>query len=208
MAELKRVGTQQETLKKAVTEAVAEAHAAGHSFSVRPPLGLVESSKRDKSAGQIAAPECPGIQAKWTDSPSPSRQASQDAAMSQTDSAAVQLAKGAEMDDRAEKLQERYRVDQIKLPSVEAPQAAPPTTEPKHRSALSPELIAESGVADSRSALARMQVALGGHDDSGKAAFDPAQYTFDKLPSQKGKNTATVNYTSVLLVQISYTASC
>lgn len=204
MAELKRVGTQQEVLRKAVAEAAAEAHAEGQSFSVSPLPGFVEPGKRDKGGGQIAAPDGPGIQAKWTDSPSPSRQGSQDAAVSQTDSAAVQMAEAAEMNNRAESLQDC--VDQISDPSgtVEAPQAAPPTAEPK-RSTLAPELITQAGVAASRSALARMQVALGGHDDSGKAAFDPAQYTFDKLPSQHGMNKATV--TSALHISSAHIAS-
>ena len=186
MAELKRVGTQQQALKKAVEEEFADAHADGQSFSISPLKGLAEPGTKDKSAGQVAAPEAPSIQAKWTDSPSPSRQGSQDAAMPQSDSAALQTAKGAELDDRAESLQERYRIDQITLPakSVEPPQTAPLPAAAKKRSTLPPELIAESGVAESRKALARMQVALGGHDDSSKAAFDPAQYTFDKLPSQ------------------------
>lgn len=198
MAELKRVGTQQEVLKKAVAEAVAEAHAEGQSFSVSPLPGFLGPGpgKRDKGMGQIAAPDGPGIQAKWTDSPSPSRQGSQDAAMSQTDSAAVQMAKGAEMDNRAESLHEIHGADQISPPheTVTAPQAAPATTEAAKRSTLPPELITQAGVADSRSALARMQVALGGHDDSGKAAFDPAQYTFEKLPSQNGMNEATLSH--------------
>lgn len=197
MAELKRVGTQQEVLKKAVDEAVAEADADGQSFSVSPLPGFVESGKHDKGAMNVAAPEGPSIQAKWTDSPSPSRQGSQDPAIPQTGSAAVQMAKGAEMDnraemdDRAESLHERYRANQISFPNVEV---APPTAEPQKRTTLPPELIAESGVAESRSALAKMQVALGGHDDSGKAAFDPAQYTFDKVPSQIGMNEATHYY--------------
>ena len=209
MAELKRVGTQQEVLKKAVAEAEAEAHADGHSFSVNRVSGFVESGKHDKGAGQVAAPEGPGIQAKWTDSPSPSRQASQDPALSPTDSAAVQMAQGAELDDRAESLHERYRTNQINLSPVEAsvPQTAPPATEPQKQSALPPELIAASGVPESRSALARMQVALGGHDDSGKAAFDPAQYTFDKVPSQKGMHEAT-NYYIYFAVQMTNTAPC
>ena len=193
MAELKRVGTQQEVLKKAVDEAVAETDADGQIFSVSALPGFVESGN-DKGAMKLAAPEGPGIQAKWTDSPSPSRQGSQDPAMSQTDSAAVQMAKGAEMDDRAESLHERYHANQINLPTGEAPQVAPPTAEPKKRTTLPPELMAESGVLESRSALAKMQVALGGHDDSGKAAFDPAQYTFDKVPSQIGMNEATNYY--------------
>lgn len=193
IAELKRVGTQQEVLKKAVAEATAEAQAEDQSFSISPLPGF-EPGKRDKGAGQIAAPDGPGIQAKWADSPSPSRQGSQDAAVSQTDSAAVQMAEAAEMNNRAESLHDR--VDQISPPSqtVTVPQAAPPSTEANKRSTLPPELITQAGVADSRSALARMQIALGGHDDSGKAAFDPAQYTFDKLPSQNGMKEATFSH--------------
>ena len=179
MAELKRVGTQQEALKKAVAEAVSDTNAVGQSFSVPSVKSFAEPGKQSSSVHQDASPAAPGIQAKWTASPATSRQGSEAAAMSQTDNAAVQM---AQSDDRAESLQEPYRRDQF---TTAAESAAVPQPTPK-RTSLPPELIAKAGVQESRSALARMQVALGGHDDSGKAAFDPAQYTFDKLPSQGG----------------------
>ena len=182
MAELKRVGTQQEALKKAVAEAISDAHAGEQSFSVPPVKSFVEPGKQGNSAHQDASPATPSIQAKWTNSPATSRQGSEVAAMSQPDSAAVQMGKTDEMDNRAESLQEPYRRDQF-TPAAESVAAPQPTP---MRTSLLPELIAEAGVQDSRSALARMQVALGGHDDSGKAAFNPSQYTFDKLPSQGG----------------------
>ena len=200
------MGTQQEVLKKAVAEAEAEAHAEGLSFSVSALPGFVDPGRHDKGAGQVAAPEGPSIQAKWTDSPSPSRQGSQNPSMSQTDSAALQMNKGAEVDNRAESQQERSPAHQINSPTVEATQAAPPTEEPQKKSAVSPDLIVESGVLESRSALARMQVALGGHDDSGKAAFDPAQYTFDKVPSQTGMPEATNYYVCFACTDVLYSS--
>lgn len=206
MAELKRVGTQQEVLKKAVAEAEAEAHADGLSFSVSALPGFVDPGRHDKGAGQVAAPEGPGIQAKWTDSPSPSRQGSQDPTKSQTDSAAVQMTQRAEVVDTPGSQQERYSADQTDSPTVEATQAAPPTMEPQKKSAMSPDLIVEAGVLESRSALARMQVALGGHDDSGKAAFDPAQYTFDKVPSQTGMPEATNYYDCFACTDVLYSS--
>lgn len=205
MAELKRVNTQQEDLKKAVAEAMADAHTRGQSFSVSPLKGCTGPNKEDKGVGTEAAPGTPGIQANWSDSPSSSRQGSQDVGSSQSDSAALQVAKSAEMDSRAESLTKKYRRDEISadpehfdashpapLPEVAPlPQVAPLPPVPKKRSTLPPEVIAESGVDESRSALARMQVALGGHDDSGQAAFDPSQYFFDKVPSRGGMSQQT-----------------
>lgn len=189
MAELKRVGTQQEALRKAVAEAIADAHAGDQSFSVSPLKGFVEPGKEQKSAGEDTIPETPGIQAKWKDSPSTSRQGSDAAAMSHSDHAAVQMSKDAEYDNRAESLQEPYHRDQFTLAPqpVAAHQSHPLPPMPSKRDTLPPALLAEAGVQESRTALAQMQVALGGHDDSGKAAFNPSQYTFDKVPSQAGK---------------------
>ncbi|KAL3147601.1 hypothetical protein ABBQ38_014653 [Trebouxia sp. C0009 RCD-2024] len=192
MAELKRVGTQQEALKKAVAEAMADAQASGQSFSVSPLKGLRGPEKQDKGVGPDAAPGTPGIQAKWTDSPSTSRQGSQVAAIAPSDSAALQMSKAAEVDNMAESLKGKFRRDEIRAPpeqipppqAAPLPAAAPLPPVPKKRSTLPPEVIAESGVRESRDALARMQVALGGHDDSGQAAFDPSQYIFDKVPSR------------------------
>ena len=185
MAELKRVGTQQEALRKAVAEAISDAHANGKSFSVSPLKGFIEPGRQDKAAQQDAAPATPGIQAKWTNSPSTSRQGSGAAALNQPDNAAVQAAKADPMDSRAESLPEPYQRDQFASSTLHTPQHDLPPVPAKHK-ALPPEALVEAGVNDSRSALARMQVALGGHDDSGAAAFRPGQYTFDKLPSQAG----------------------
>ncbi|KAL0033536.1 hypothetical protein WJX79_002484 [Trebouxia sp. C0005] len=49
------------------------------------------------------------------------------------------------------------------------------------------ELKDNPAVKDRRGDLSKMQVALGGHDNTGAAAFTPSQYTFGHVPSEPDK---------------------
>ncbi|KAA6417542.1 MAG: hypothetical protein FRX49_12475 [Trebouxia sp. A1-2] len=223
MAELKRVGTQQEALKKAVAEAIASAHDSGQTLFVAPLKNFADPSQPAKAADQQpATPEVTGIQARWTGS-APSPQASDAAAqkkMADGDSRAASL---AEPISRAQVHQASAAPPQHGLaaevtavpapgPVFEVP-LAPPSKVPaaivqqgqasefcalpmdqeetEEKPDQSAEAIAElkdnPAVKDRRGDLSKMQVALGGHDNTGAAAFTPSQYTFGHVPSEPDK---------------------
>ncbi len=190
MAELKRVGTQQEVLRKAVAEAIAGAHENGESFSVGPLKNFVEPGKPAKTAASEA--EAPGIQAGWVGGTSTSEQASTDAAMPKADIAAMRKKKDAEAEARAESLLEGFSREQLSTlrPATDAEpvEHQRPYTNPNQSAAAIAELTDDPGVKERRGDLSKMQVALGGHDDTGAAAFNPNAYTFGQLPSSGGES--------------------
>jgi len=223
MAELKRVGTQQEALKKAVAEGIASAHDSGQSLFVPPLKNFADPSQPEKAAdNQPATPEAPGIQARWTGS-APSTQASDAAAQKKVADGGSRAASLAEPISRAQihqtpaaPLQHGKAAEVPAAPALgpvfEVP-LAPPSKVPAaivqqgqasescalpmdQEGALekpdqSAEAIAElkdnPAVKDRRGDLSKMQVALGGRDNTGAAAFEPSQYTFGHVPSQPGK---------------------
>ena len=230
MAELKRVGTQQEVLKKAVAEAIASAHDSGQSLSVAPLKNFADPGQAAKTAdNQAATPEAPGIQARWTGS-APSPQASNAAAQKemadgasraaslagpislaqihQTSAAPLQYGQAAEVTAVPTQgpVFEVPLVPSSKVPAAIVQQGQAPEfcalpmdqEETKEKPDQSAEAIAElkdnAAVKDRRGDLSKMQVALGGHDNTGAAAFEPSQYTFGHVPSQPGKPTLCVQH--------------
>ena len=230
MAELKRVGTQQEALKKAVAEAIATAHDSGQSLFVAPLKNFADPSQPAKAADdQPATPEAPGIQARWTGS-APSPQASDAAAQKKMADGGSRAASLAEPISRAQihqtsaaPLQHGQAAEVTAVPALgpifEVP-LAPPSKVPaaivqqgqapeicalpmdqeetKEKPDQSAEAIAElkdnPAVKDRRGDLSKMQVALGGHDNTGAAAFEPSQYTFGHVPSEPGTHALCVQH--------------
>ncbi len=227
MAELKRVGTQQEVLKKAVAEAIAFAHDNGQTLSVAPLKNFADPSQPAKAADdQPATPEAPGIQARWIGS-APSPQTSDAAAQKKMADAGSRAASLAEPISRAQIHQTSAATPQhgqaAEVTAVPAPgpvfevPLAPPSKVPAtvqqgqapdfcalpmdqeeglEKPDQSAEAIAElknnAAVKDRRGDLSKMQIALGGHDNTGAAAVESSQYTFGHVPSQPGKPTLRV----------------
>ncbi len=227
MAELKRVGTQQEVLKKAVAEAIAFAHDNGQTLSVAPLKNFADPSQPAKAADD--QPEAPGIQARWIGS-APSPQASDAAAQKRMADAGSRAASLAEPISRAQLQQTSAAPPQhdqaAEATAVPAPgpvfevPLAPPSKVPAatvqqgqapefcalpmdqeeglEKPEQSAEAIAElknnAAVKDRRGDLSKMQIALGGHDNTGAAAFESSQYTFGHVPSQPGNPTFCVQH--------------
>ena len=214
MAELKRVGTQQEALRKAVADAITTAHGNGQSFSV-PHLKNFADPMQPIKAAAANEPEKaqePGISARWTGGNPTSQQAS-DAAMHKAADLAAMQKKKAESEARAESLPGSISREQVsQAPAAPVHQSQTSTTKaapvqedqpyearalpvdledtfvkPGQDAAAIAELLDNSGVKDRRKDLSKMQVALGGHDDTGAAAFQSSEYTFGYLPSNGGK---------------------
>ncbi len=244
MAELKRVGTQQEVLKKAVAEAIAFAHDNGQTLSVAPLKNFADPSQPAKAADdQPATPEAPGIQARWIGS-APSPQASDAAAQKRM----------ADAGSRAASLAEPISCAQLQQTSAAPPQhdqaaeatavpapgpvfevpLAPPSKVPAatvqqgqapefcalpmdqeeglEKPEQSAEAIAElknnAAVKDRRGDLSKMQIALGGHDDTGAAAFESSQYTFGHVPSQPGNPTFCVQHKPTTIAVLTPDLQC
>ena len=178
MAEIKRVGTQQEALKKAVAEAIATARDSGESFSVGPLKNFDDPTKPTKAASPVE--EGPGIQAAWVEAASTSRQASLDAATQQAKTVAEAVA-------RAESLPKPAAQNQFTPVEQEPAQQEASFTKPNQSAAAIAEMQDNPAVKERRGDLSKMQIALGGSDNTGAAAFDPSQYTFGQLPSSGGK---------------------
>lgn len=204
MAELKRVGTQQEVLKKAVAEAIASAHDNGQSLFVAPLKNFADPSQPAKAADdQPATPEAPGIQARWIGS-APSPQTSDAAAqIHQTSAAPPQHGQAAEVTavPAPGPVFEVPLAPPSKAPAAPVQQGQAPEfcalpmdqeeglEKPEQSAEAIAELKNDAAVKDRRGDLLKMQVALGGHDNAGAAAFESSQYTFGYVPSQPGKPT-------------------
>ena len=182
MATLKRVGTQQESLKKAVAEAMSSAKEKGESFTIAPTKSsLVQQTPQEKAASQTES-EAPGIAARWTEGSMTDEEASA-ASTLKAKHAAVQQVENSETDARADSLPEQVSLEQVN-PVQPIPQAQPVMQDvvqqekaPKlpKQSAATPELVDNSDVQSRRLDLSKMQVALGHEDTSGAtaAAFNP-----------------------------------
>ena len=200
MAELKRVGTQQEALRKAVADAITTAHGSGQSFSVPHLKNFTDPMQPIKAAAnEPEKTQEPGISASWVGGNPTSQQAS-DAAMHKAADLAAMQKKKAESEARAESLPgsiPREEISQAPAAPVQQDQpyearALPVDLEdtfvkPGQDAAAIAELRDNSAVKDRRKDLSKMQVALGGHDDTGAAAFQSSEYTFGYLPSSGGR---------------------
>ena len=170
MSELKPVGAEQEASKMAVAEATA-------SEAILP-------ATTGKNAETGTQPGTSGIQARWTGETPPPQQGSSFSAI--LESADRQDRKSTDT-DRAESLPEALSRSDIAQPyQEEVEKKQQPST--KLSAAAVSDLIDNPAVKERREDLTRMQVALGGSDAAGAAAFDPHAYKFGHLPSTIGKS--------------------
>lgn len=198
-ASLKRVNTQQESLKKSVAEALTNAKDKGDSFNIATAKSsLLQQSQQDKAAAEAEEQRSPGIGARYTKPSSIEEQP--ESSTPNVGSAAVQQVQDQGAENRAESLPEQTSRDQV------APQESGPmqsvaegpaidlrtvqqdeTPELPSKSAGDADLINNPDVQARRLDLSKMQVALGHVDTSAPgAAFDSRTYHLGYLPSSGG----------------------
>ena len=203
MAELHRVGTQQESLKKAVAEAMSNAKERGGSMSIAPTKSNLMQLPQQEKAATEADLKPLGIGAGWTKESTASQEAP-DSARLKAKHAAVQQVQDSDAEARAESLPKQVSRKEISpVQPVSESKAADPVTQAAEQSpvqqgtapdateqvASAPEpLVNNPDVQARRLDLSKMQVALGHEDTSGAtaAAFVPSKYTLGFLPSQGG----------------------